>query len=159
MSEYEYTGPDTDTHAEPHGEEPHHGSANFGDAIGQPFGFGGHEGHEPEPEPHVIEAEFTDGSSVEVVDADHDGYAERLSYDGDGDGRVDSVFVDTDHDGVLDTEYAPYAVEDGRYPSTASTDSAATAESTDSAASTDSAESTDSTESAEAPTGRQTLSA
>jgi hypothetical protein len=60
--------------------------------------------HEPH-DPHTITALFTDGTSIEVTDGDHDGRAEDLAYDANGDGYIDGGFIDVDGDGVLDFQY------------------------------------------------------
>jgi hypothetical protein len=56
-------------------------------------------------EPYGVTAVFADGTSERVVDADHDGYADKVAYDDDGDGEFDRTFTDQNHNDVLETEY------------------------------------------------------
>ena len=102
MSEYEPASDD-------YGQEPNDGGQ--GD-YGQPEP-GYDQGSGYGQEPHSIEALFTDGTSVEATDYNHDGVADLLSYDEDGDGTTDGVFVDTDGDGLLDSQFVPYGGEGG----------------------------------------------
>jgi hypothetical protein len=56
-------------------------------------------------EPYGTTALFTDGTAVGVLDADDDGYADKVVYDDNGDGEADRAFTDQNHNDVLETEY------------------------------------------------------
>ena len=47
--------------------------------------------------------EHPDGSTVYVVDTDHDGVPNAVGHDTDGDGDLEDVVSDSDRDGDLDT--------------------------------------------------------
>jgi hypothetical protein len=87
MSEYDAIT--TDGHSEWGGDEPL--LTNTGnDMNGEPYG---------------ITAVFSDGTGVGVLDADDDGYADKVVYDDDGDGQADRAFTDQNDNHVLETEY------------------------------------------------------
>jgi hypothetical protein len=52
---------------------------------------------------HTIVAEFTDGSSIAVVDFDHDGYADLVQLDEDGSGYPEVQITDEFGGEALDT--------------------------------------------------------
>jgi hypothetical protein len=87
MSDYDETVPHEDGDW---GGEPSLLTNTGGDMDGEPYG---------------TTAVFTDGTSVGFLDADDDGYADKVVYDDDGDGEGDRAFTDQNHNGVLETEY------------------------------------------------------